>query len=102
MSASKKPVDGPALVPLREALETYADRRSVYGPSEQVYADVMEALFPKGLTLTTQEDWVRFGLFSMIISKVTRYANDFHTGHVDSVHDLGVYAFMLEGEDRKR
>jgi len=97
----KKTNDAPAIAPMREALATYAERRAVYGASEQMYADVMLALFPDGLALDTREAWVRFGLFTMIISKVTRYANDFKTGHVDSIHDLGVYAFMLEGEDRK-
>lgn len=90
----------PALAPMEDAAETYRARRGTYGPSEQKYADVMMALFPDGLTLKTRRDWLRFGLYTQIVGKVARYANDFSNGHVDSMHDTGVYAFMLEAEDR--
>jgi hypothetical protein len=97
----KQPLDYPALPLMEAAAQTYKDRRGVYGPSEQKFADVMQALFPNGLTISTHEEMVRLGIFSQILSKICRYANDFTTGHVDSAHDLGVYAFMLEAEDRR-
>lgn len=103
MSTKGKPINvGPARQIILEAATTYAARRAVYGESEQRYAAIMSACFPDGLTIASHEEWVRFGLFTQIIGKVARYTNDFKDPHVDSVHDLGVYAFMLEAEDRKQ
>jgi hypothetical protein len=82
------------------AAETYLARRSVYGPSEEIFGAVMTAMFPNGLTLDSRRDWVRYGIFHQVVGKLTRYAADFSTGHVDSIHDAGVYAFMLEDKDR--
>jgi hypothetical protein len=84
---------------LADAAETYRTRRAVYGPSERKSGDVLQALFPDGLTLTTADEWTRFGIFIQIVSKLCRYTHDFSKGHVDSIHDAGVYAFMLERED---
>tara|TARA_R110000787_G_scaffold102227_1_gene208206 strand:+ start:916 stop:1110 length:195 start_codon:yes stop_codon:yes gene_type:complete len=59
----------------------------------------MTSLFPEGINLNTVDAINRFGLLSMIISKLTRYCNQWDEPHKDSIHDLGVYAFMLEGVD---
>ena len=91
----------PALAEIAEAEVTYRERRGTYGPSEQRFADLALALFPEGLTLTTRSDWVRYGLFHMMLSKLARYTKDFHTPHVDSMHDTIVYAAMLTTEDKK-
>lgn len=91
----------PAEPLLRDALTTYHERRAQYGASEQLFADVMTQLFPEGITLRTHDDHVRYGLFTQMVSKLCRYAKDFRHGHIDSVHDLGVYSFMLEAEDRR-
>lgn len=91
----------PALPLLRRSLETYQERRGTYGASEQRWADLMLALFPKGLTLTTRSDWVRFGIFAQIGSKLSRYTENFFKPHVDSIHDLQPYSAMLEAEDRR-
>jgi hypothetical protein len=91
----------PAAPLLRRMLETYTERRASYGPSEQRFADVMLAFFPDGLTIERREDWVRFGLFVQIASKLSRYSRDFHEPHVDSIHDMGPYTAMLEAEDRR-
>lgn len=94
-------LDFPALAPMQEAAATYQARRSVYGPSEAKFGAVMAALFPDGLHLDTEAEFVRFGIFTQMLSKLCRYTHDFSTPHVDSVHDLGVYSFMLEAEDRR-
>lgn len=91
----------PALPLLERMAETYRARRSTYGASEQKFAELCLALFPVGLTLQTKSDWVRFGLFVQMISKLARYANDFYSGHIDSAHDIAVYSAMLEAEDRR-
>lgn len=91
----------PAAPMLEKMLETYRERRAVYGPSEQVFAETMLALFPHGLTLSTRTDWARYGLFHQLVGKLSRYAHDFFDPHVDSIHDLSVYGAMLEAEDRR-
>jgi hypothetical protein len=85
---------------LADAARTYLSRRSVYGPSEVIYGKVMGEMFPDGLTLESPRDWIRFGIFNQVVGKLCRYAADFKNGHVDSIHDAGVYAFMLEDKDR--
>lgn len=92
----------PALGPLREAAKTYRDRRETYGPSERLFGTVMQALLgDKDFMLHTVDDFVRMGLLVQIVGKLCRYVADPKRGHVDSAHDLGVYAFMLEAEDRR-
>jgi hypothetical protein len=91
----------PAAPFLRRALATYAERRGRYGASEQKFADVALAFFPHGLHLSTRPDWLRFGIFVQMMSKLCRYTNDWTDPHVDSIHDLQPYAAMLEAEDRR-
>ena len=91
----------PALPMLVNMAHTYEQRRGQYGPSEQRFADIMLSLFPTGLTLSTRSDWVRYGLFHQLISKLARYVKSWSDPHIDSVHDLGPYAAMLEAEDRR-
>lgn len=91
----------PALPMLRRSLATYAERRGTYGASEQRWADMMLGLFPKGLTITDRSDWVRFGIFAQIGSKLCRYTENFFQPHIDSMHDLQPYSAMLEAEDRR-
>ena len=91
----------PALPLLERAAATYKERRGSYGPSEQRFADIAMAMFPDGLHLRARKDWVRFGLFFQIISKLARYTKDFFVPHIDSIHDVQPYAAMLEAEDRR-
>lgn len=101
MAETIEAMDDPALPLMRRAMETRAERRGIYGASEQKFATVMMALYPKGFNLTRREDFLRFGIVTQIISKLCRYTHNPYEGHVDSVHDLGVYSFMLEAEDRR-
>lgn len=78
---------------------TQRERAAVYGDGASRFAAAMIALFPEGLTLTTEQDFKRYGLLTQIVSKLARYTNHFDTPHRDSIHDLGVYAFMLEHAD---
>lgn len=88
---------------LRAALETAEARSKVYGVAgkegHRLTGSAMAKLFPDGITLKTEQDFIRFLLFSMIMTKVGRYAINIKNGHQDSVHDLGVYAFLLEDFD---
>lgn len=82
------------------AARTYKERNKVYGDSYKRHGSIMKALYPEGVTLETEQDFNRFGVMNMIVSKLCRYSNNFETGgHQDSIHDLGVYSFMLEELD---
>lgn len=88
-----------ALENMNRAIETYKARNPVYGDNYKHFGEVMTALFPKGVKLSTKEDWNRFGVLVHIVSKLSRYTTRPQNGHADSIHDLGVYAFMLEELD---
>lgn len=91
----------PALPFLERMSRTYKERRGTYGASEQKFADIAMAFFPDGLALKSRTSWVRFGLFFQILSKLSRYTRNWEEPHVDSIHDVGPYAGMLEAEDRR-
>lgn len=83
------------LVDLRKA------KHAEYGRTPYVHGHVMAALFPDGLTLTTPADHARFGILTMQVSKICRYAQNFGKGgHPDSMDDLAVYAAMLNSMDQ--
>tara|TARA_R100000664_G_C2759456_1_gene149289 strand:+ start:5876 stop:6217 length:342 start_codon:yes stop_codon:yes gene_type:complete len=86
---------------LSKAQETFLER-SNYGSTYNQYGDVLKALFPKGLpkgVLSDLEEMNRFGNLTMIVHKLMRYCNQWDDKHKDSIHDLGVYAFIQEGID---
>lgn len=81
---------------LREAADTYESRNPVYGDAYKHYGATMMGFFPQGLYISKPDDWNRFGLFSMMVSKMTRIAANLTTGgHRDSSLDLSVYAAMM-------
>jgi hypothetical protein len=84
---------------LEEAAKTFRERGASYGPSYIQYGEVMDVLFPDGVELKTKDDFNRMGLLNMVVSKLIRYSNQWKEPHKDSIHDLGVYAFMLEAVD---
>ena len=84
---------------MAQALETLKEKRKQYGDSYLKYGQVMMALFPNGIKTYDAEDFNRLGLLNMIVHKLVRYANQWENKHQDSIHDLGVYAFMLEALD---
>ena len=86
---------------LSKAQETFLER-SNYGSTYNQYGEILESLFPNGLPksiLTDIEEMNRFGNLTMIIHKLMRYCNQWDKKHKDSIHDLGVYAFIQEGID---
>ena len=86
---------------LNNALETARERGKVYGHGGFIeHGEVLRALFPDGLELRTPEEFSRFLLLNNCLTKFCRYAKQFKAGgHADSIHDLGVYAFLLEAFD---
>lgn len=101
----RKVVIEPFTVPelLDKARATFNEKSKEYGSSYKQHGDIMKALFPDGITLCDPEDFKRFGLLQSVIGKLHRYCKAFDKGftHIDSIHDIGVYAFMLEATDRE-
>lgn len=85
---------------LAEMADTYRERNKVYGDNYKRVGDVMMALFPNGVTLETAEQFNIWHLFELIVVKITRFANS-KLQHEDSIHDLAVYAAMVESLIRK-
>jgi hypothetical protein len=85
---------------LRESAQTYEDRNKLYGDNYKRFGSMMNALFPKGLTITTPESWNQIGILVQIVSKISRYCENFAKGgHDDSLLDMAVYATMLRELD---
>lgn len=85
---------------LGEMAETFRERNKVYGDNYLRVGDVMVALFPEGVTIGTKEQFNVWHLFELMIVKLTRFANS-GLSHEDSIHDLAVYAAMVESLIRK-
>lgn len=85
---------------LERAKATYKERAAIYGKGHYDHGKVMAALFPEGLKLESPEDFTRFATLNMMVAKMCRYTRNFaNGGHRDSIHDLGVYAFLMEEVD---
>jgi hypothetical protein len=78
----------------REMATTFEERNGRYKSNYKACANVMAALFPEGVPPDLAHSDA-FGLFYMIIGKVTRFAAT-DLAHVDSVHDIAVYAALIE------
>lgn len=85
--------DTPAI--LEDMARTFRERNAVYGNNCELVGRVMTALFPAGVTLKTEDDFLRWHLLELMIVKITRFAISGLT-HIDSCHDTAVYGAMLE------
>lgn len=83
-----------------EMLKTYNERAAVYKDNFISTGKVMKVLFPNGKTIATAEEQELFHLFSWVVGKLTRYAAT-DMKHLDSIHDLAVYASMIEASMRR-
>lgn len=85
---------------LKELGLLYLDRNAVYKDNYKHFGKIMMGLFPKGLSLTTEEEFNRFCIFVQMQSKLTRYAQQFlEGGHEDSLDDATVYTQLLAEYD---
>lgn len=74
--------------------QTFRERNAVYGSNYLMVGPMMTILFPSGVPpeLVTHHS---FHLFELMLVKLSRFAISNLT-HQDSVHDLAVYAAMIE------
>jgi hypothetical protein len=85
---------------LRKAAGIYEERNKIYGNNYKRFGEIMQCIFPNGLELKNADDFNRIGIFVQIVSKVTRYGENFVCGgHPDSLDDASVYAMMLQELD---
>ena len=88
---------------LRDAAGIYEQRSQLYGDNYKRFGHVMEALFGD-VMLHVRPDpgyWNRIGLLVQIVSKLTRYVENFNRGgHKDSLDDTAVYTMMLQEIDQ--
>lgn len=89
---------------LKDAAETYAQRNALYGDNYKRFGAMVLAMFPDGgVHAATPDAVVRLGLLFNCASKLARYCANFADGgHIDSAHDLMVYAAMLEEVTRQQ
>lgn len=85
---------------LADMATTFRERNKIYGDNYKRVGDVMVALFPNGVQLKSAEDFNTWHLFELMVVKMTRFANSNLT-HQDSIHDLAVYAAMVESLIKK-
>jgi len=97
---------------LRKAAEIYEQRNALYGDNYKRFGTIMHALFPEGIAQragvngskaeTKQEYWNRIGILVQVVSKLTRYCENFEKGgHADSLDDMAVYTMMLRELDKE-
>lgn len=85
---------------LKKLGEIYESRQPVYGDDYKHAGDMYAAMFPRGLTLSTPEEFNRMSLFVHLCAKLARYAQgDMKKGHADSLDDVSVYSQMMREVD---
>lgn len=80
---------------LNAGAKTYEERNKVYGNSFDMVAALMVVLFPDGVVLHTAEEFRIWHNFELVVVKLARFANS-GLVHQDSIHDLMVYAAIVE------
>ncbi len=84
---------------LSDVAKLHEFRNEEYGNAYKLHGDVMQALFPDGVDLSSADDQGRYALVSMIAGKLLRYTRNFQEGHQDSLDDMIAYAAMLSELD---
>lgn len=81
----------------------FQQRHAVYGDNYKRFGPVMTMLLDgQALSTRSMRDMSRLGLFVQLVSKITRYGENFNRGgHADSLDDIAVYAMMLKEIDSK-
>jgi hypothetical protein len=79
---------------LEDMAATYRERNATYGNNCTKVGQILAILYPDGMQLKTADDFTRWHLVDWMVGKLTRFACG---NHLDSIHDLAVYAAMVEG-----
>lgn len=85
---------------LRRAADMFVEKSNLYGDNYLTCAKIMTMLFPNGITLSSESDFLRISLLGNVFNKATRYvASGFDKPHDDSSWDLSIYSMMLNAAD---
>jgi hypothetical protein len=86
---------------LESKARIYEERNKLYGDNYKRFGPIMKMLLAnQSLNPADADQMNRLGVFTQLVSKVTRYAENFtRGGHDDSLDDLAVYAMMLKELD---
>ena len=80
---------------MKTMLETFEERGAVYKDDYVDFARLLTVLYPGGPRIKSEMEWIKFDFLCRILGKVTRFTASGMT-HQDSIHDIAVYAAMLE------
>ena len=87
---------------LRAAAEIYEQRNAMYGDNYKKFGTWAQPLLAD-CNATTVTDVNRLGVLLQMLSKMSRYVENFNAGgHDDSLDDLVVYSMMLKELDSER
>lgn len=87
---------------LQDLAELYRERNNTYGDAYKRHGAVLFALFNEELVLKGKDDFNRFGILNIIISKLERYCYRFReVSDKDSPDDSSVYWQMLKELDNE-
>lgn len=101
--ANKLAKGGAMFVPdeLSAKAALYRQRNEMYKDNYKRFGPMVHAMM-KDLRLSSADDFNRYGVLTMLFSKLGRYATQFaNGGHDDSLDDLCVYAMMLKELDQE-
>lgn len=84
---------------LRDAAAIYEERNKLYGDNYKKFGHIVAPLLAN-VHLESASDFNRLGILIQMLSKITRYCQNFERGgHMDSLDDLAVYTMMLQELD---
>jgi hypothetical protein len=84
---------------LEHAAELYRQRQAEYGDSYNHTGWVLDTLFSDGITLNGNQDFARFAVLVMQVTKMCRYVQNWSQPHGDSMFDNSVYSAIMNEID---
>lgn len=85
---------------LRSAAAIYEERNKLYGDNYKKFGGWAHPLLDGNIDIKSPSDLNRFGILIQMLSKLSRYVENFNSGgHDDSLDDLAVYTMMLKELD---
>jgi len=83
---------------ISEAMDTFTERNGTYGSTFLNFGKIMQVLYPNGLMIDIDDvnGWNRIAIIMQIVTKLMRHTKEPGIPHIDSIHDVIVYAAMEE------
>ena len=81
---------------LKGSTDTFNERNDTYGSTFLNFGKIMKVLYPNGLMIEDVNGWNRLAILMQIITKLMRHTKEPGNPHIDSIHDVIVYAAMEE------